>query len=63
MKKMGINMDLVWERIYDSIIKSIIGVEHHMLAALKKIPSQNNTVRSNSFDLFGFDIILDNDLK
>jgi hypothetical protein len=33
------------------------------MLALKKISSQNNTVRSNSFDLFGFDIILDNDLK
>ena len=63
MQKMGINMDLVWERIYDAVLKSIIGVEHHMFAALKKINNQNNTVRSNSFDLFGFDIILDNDLK
>ena len=56
-------MDLVWERIYDAVLKSIIGVEHHMFSALKKINNQNNTVRSNSFDLFGFDIILDNDLK
>jgi len=37
MQKMGINMDIVWERIYDSIIKSLIGVEHHLLQALKKV--------------------------
>jgi hypothetical protein len=34
---MGINMDIVWERIYDAVIKSIIGVENHMLTALKKV--------------------------
>lgn len=57
-------MKIVWERIYDSIIKSLISVEHHISAAAKKISNvNNNTNRSNCFDLFGFDIILDSDLK
>ena len=39
-------------------------MEHHVIAAAKKIQNVNNSSnRSNSFDLFGFDIILDQDLK
>ena len=34
---MGINMQPIWERIYDSIIKSIISVEHHLQAGVKKM--------------------------
>ena len=57
-------MEIVWERIYDSVIKSILSVENHMFSALKKIHNTNNTSnRSNSFEVFGFDIILDSDLK
>jgi hypothetical protein len=61
---MGIDMAPVWERIYDAVIKSIIGVEHHLFSAIKKTPNtNNNTNRSNSFEIFGFDIILDQNLK
>ena len=57
-------MKIVWERIYDAIIKSIISVEHHVFTALKKIQTVNpNSNKCNSFDIFGFDIILDSDLK
>jgi len=57
-------MKIVWERIYDSVIKSILSIEPQVIAALKKIQNvNNNTNRSNSFDIFGFDIILDSDLK
>jgi hypothetical protein len=61
---MGIDMGPVWERIYDAVIKSIIGVENHLFSAIKKTPNtNNNTHRSNSFEIFGFDIILDQNLK
>lgn len=64
MQKMGINMELVWDRIYDAVIKSIVGVENHIYSGLKKFPNNsNNTIKSNGFDLFGFDIILDEKLK
>jgi hypothetical protein len=57
-------MKIVWERIYDSIIKSLISVEHQVYNAIKKIQTTgNNQNKSNCFDLFGFDIILDSDLK
>jgi len=64
LTKLGIDMKIVWARIYDAVIKSILSIEHHAFAAAKKINNVNNTSnKCNSFDLFGFDIILDNDLK
>lgn len=52
-------MDLIWSRIYDVILKTIISGEHYVQAALKK----NNTHRNNCFEIFGFDILIDSDLK
>jgi hypothetical protein len=49
----------MWSRIFDVIIKSIISGEHYVLAAMKK----NGTHRSNCFEVFGYDILLDSDLK
>ena len=64
LSKMGINMDIVWHNIYDAIIKSFISVENHIYQSFKKNQNTNNSAyRSNSFDLFGFDIILDSNLK
>lgn len=61
---MGINMEMVWDKVYDSILKSFISIENHVYQAFKKNQNPNNAAyRCNSFDLFGFDIILDNDLK
>ena len=60
-EKLGINMQPIWERIYDSIIKSIISVEHHLQAGVKKI--QNSCARQNCFELYGFDILLDTNFK
>lgn len=57
-------MKLVWARIYDSIIKSIISIEGQVVNSIKKLQnSSGNSIKSNCFDLFGFDIILDSDLK
>jgi len=58
---MGIHMQPIWERIYDSIIKAIISVEHHLLAGTKRI--QSTGARQGCFELFGFDIILDTNFK
>ena len=51
-------MNLLWSRIYDVIIKSLICVDGHVQAGLKKM-----THRNNCFELLGFDILLDSDLK
>ena len=52
-------MNLFWSRIYDVIIKSIISGENHIFNAMKKTCIH----RSNCFELFGYDILIDSDLK
>ena len=52
-------MDLLWSRIYDLIIKSIICIEDKVLNAMKKHTSH----RSNCFEILGYDVLIDSDLK
>lgn len=51
-------MPFVWSRIYDVILKSLMSVDSHISAGLKKMPHKNNC-----FELLGFDILLDSDMK
>lgn len=52
-------MNLLWSRIYDVLLKTLICGEHHVAAAMKK----NGTHRTNCFEILGFDILIDSDLK
>ena len=52
-------MNLLWSRVYDVILKTILCGEHHIQAAMKK----NGTHRTNCFEILGFDILIDSDLK
>ena len=52
-------MDLLWSRIYDLVIKTVISGEHYVINALKKL----NMGRGNCFQLLGFDVLVDSDLK
>lgn len=59
LEQIGIDMDLLWSKIYDLIIKSVISVEEKVLAGIEK----HWTHRSNWFEILGFDVLIDSELK
>lgn len=59
LETMGIDTTLLWTKIYDIIIKSIISIEPIVLDSLKNLCVHRNSC----FDLFGFDVLIDSDLK
>ena len=59
MRTLGLDPDLMAMRIEDIIIKTIISIEHKVFKATETyVPFRNNC-----FDLLGFDILVDRDLK
>ena len=59
IKFVGIDVNLMWSKIYDVIIKSLISIEEPIKSQMKK----SSVNRNNCYELFGYDIILDNNLK
>jgi hypothetical protein len=59
LRNLGINVEVLWGRIYDLVIKSFLCVESHVYNAHKRTGKSMNT----SYQLFGYDIMLDNQLN
>ena len=59
LEQVGIDMNLLWSRSYDVILKTILCGENYVQNAMKK----NGTHRTNCFEILGFDILIDSDLK
>jgi tubulin polyglutamylase TTLL5 len=59
LEQVGIDMNLLWSRTYDVMIKTILCGENYVQNAMKK----NGTHRTNCFEIMGFDILIDSDLK
>jgi hypothetical protein len=52
-------VNLMWSKIYDVIIKSLLSIEEATKNQIKK----SNIGRNNCYELFGYDILLDNYLN
>jgi len=50
---------VIWARIDDLIIKSILSIEHAVFSAME----MNVPYRTNCFEVLGFDILLDDNLR
>lgn len=59
MRNLGLDPDLMMMRIEDIVIKTIISIEHKVFKACE----QHVPFRNNCFDLLGFDILIDSDLR
>ena len=53
-------MDLLWSRIYDVIIKSLLSIDSIIINNFKKLGFEKN---GNCFELLGYDILIDSNLK
>lgn len=60
---MGIDLELMWGKIYDAVLKSLISVEKTLFEGAKKFQNNSSSIKSNYFELFGYDILLDSDLN
>ncbi len=59
LEKRAVDVPLLWSKIYDLIIRSFVACEPAMYPPYKKVLVH----RSNCFELFGFDVLLDEELK
>jgi len=55
----GIDLDILWSKIYDAIIKTIISAEGKIYEQVKRYCAH----RTNWFEIFGFDVLIDSNLK
>ena len=57
--ELGLDFDRIFERIEDVIITAVISIEPHIVNTM----NQTNRFRNMCFETYGFDILLDNELK
>jgi hypothetical protein len=58
-QQLHISFDALFAQIHDLVIKALITIEPHICNKLRKA----NTQRNQCFDLFGFDVLVDDTLR
>lgn len=59
LKHTGVDVKLMWARIDDLVVKTLLSVESSIAAKTRR----NTTHSSNCFELYGFDVLVDDVLK
>lgn len=59
LKHCGVNVELIWARIMDLILKTLISVKQGISTETKRATAHC----ANCFELYGFDVLVDEDLK
>jgi len=59
LRCVGADIELMWSRIMDLIAKTLLSVEHVISSRTRDIAPH----RANCFELYGFDVLVDSDLK
>eukprot|EP01022_Parablepharisma_sp_SALTPOND_P028771 TRINITY_DN71686_c2_g1_i1.p1 TRINITY_DN71686_c2_g1~~TRINITY_DN71686_c2_g1_i1.p1 ORF type:complete len:687 (+),score=29.97 TRINITY_DN71686_c2_g1_i1:1276-3336(+) len=59
LASIGVDITLLWSRIYDVIVKTVLSVEDVVLETSRNL----GVGHSNCFELLGFDILIDSTLK
>ena len=55
----GRDVELLWARVYDLIVKTVLGMEEETVSAMSTLGLH----RGNCFDLLGFDVMVDRKLR
>ncbi|CAJ1448118.1 unnamed protein product [Effrenium voratum] len=59
LRCVGVDVNLMWARINDLIVKTLLSVEPSISSRTRQVTGS----RENCFELYGFDVLVDNDLK